>query len=161
MNIAWHLRKDTQTCEWSFQLTEGSFHVVMSLQEFFTMVKALNTTCLAISQKMIGDMSVADAITEVDKLLKGSPPPAGKDRYLRTVKGDVLGELDKDYELTAGKVIFDEVLLKGPWPPPSNEVMYGQVRLRVESVGSFTGLLVDEKGPRGPVIKQLVCSTLD
>lgn len=154
MNIQWHLRRDTQTCEWTFRLAEAEFKTTMTMEEFFNLVKALNQTCLSISQNMLGDMNVTDALNEVDKLLKAGQK---KNRLLLTVAGQLIGELDKDYEVVGGQVVFDEVLLKGIWPPPNNELVFNGVKLHVESVVNHTGLLVDEKGARGPVIQGVKC----
>jgi len=160
VNIQWHLRKDTQTCEWTFQLSEGSFHCVMSLTEFFNLVKALGQTCLQLGQNMVGDMNVSDAIAEAERLVNASSKQA-KRRHLLTKQGVIIGELDRDYEVVEGRVVFDEVLLKGIWPPPDNTIMFNGTVLKVESVASHTGLLIDEKGARGPVLKLVNCKVAE
>ena len=58
-------------------------------------------------------------------------------------------------------VVFDEVLLKGIWPPPDNTIMFNGTVLKVESVASHTGLLIDEKGARGPVLKLVNCKVAE
>ena len=160
MNIQWHLRKDTQTCEWTFQLSEGSFHCVMSLTEFFNLVKALGQTCLQLGQNMVGDMSVADAIAEAERLVNARQSHE-KGRLLLTTNGVLVGEVDRDYEIVDGRVVFEEVLLKGIWPASDNKIMFNGTVLKVESVASHTGLLIDEKGARGPVLKLVNCKVAE
>uniref|UniRef100_A0A6M3JRQ5 Uncharacterized protein n=1 Tax=viral metagenome TaxID=1070528 RepID=A0A6M3JRQ5_9ZZZZ len=161
MNISWHLRGDTQTCEWTFRLVEGTVNLVVSLPEFFNLVKQLNMTCQKLNMAMVGDMSVADAIAEAEKLMKvGQIQPDGK-LYLRTVQGDIVGELDREYEVSGGLVLFDELLLKGIWPPPDDELVYNGVKLHVESVRAHIGMVTDEKGARGPVVRGITCKVAE
>jgi len=163
MNITWHLRQDTQTCEWNFRLAEAEFHMTMALPEFFSLITQMNRTCQQIGVAMIGDMNVADAIAEAERLVKASqnqPKTTEKGRQLTTMQGTLIGELDKDYEVVDGQVVFDEVLLKGIWPPPGDEVVFNGIALKVESVASHVGMLVDEKGSRGPVLKGVSCKVV-
>ena len=168
MHIQWHLRNDTQTCEWMFRLTEGTLQLTMSLPEFFNLVKALGQTCLQLGQTMVGDMSVADAIAEAERLVNARQSQAAKKsksgekgRLLLTTNGVLVGEVDRDYEIVDGRVVFEEVLLKGIWPASDNKIMFNGTVLKVESVASHTGLLIDEKGARGPVLKLVNCKVAE
>ena len=69
-------------------------------------------------------------------------------------EGVVVGITDRIYRVDGNEVTFNEVLLKGDL---SGELHYNGVKLVVIKVDTAVGMLVDEKGARGPVWKGVVC----
>ncbi len=71
--------------------------------------------------------------------------------------GTVVGVTDRIYDVSGSTVIFEEVLLRGDL---SGELEYNGTRLRVIKVDTAIGMLVDQRGPRGPVWKGVTCAIL-
>ena len=72
--------------------------------------------------------------------------------------GKVVGVTDRIYEVDDQSIIFDEVLVKGDL---SGELEYNGVRLRITHIDSIIGLIVDQKGPRGPVWNEVECRVIE
>lgn len=68
--------------------------------------------------------------------------------------GEVVGLTDRVYELAGNEVVFDEVLVKGDL---SGDLDYNDHQIRVVRVDTAVGMLVDDRGVRGPVWKGVVC----
>lgn len=71
--------------------------------------------------------------------------------------GAVVGVTDRIYDVSGSTVIFEEVLLKGDL---SGELEYNGTRLQVVKVDTAVGMLVDQRGARGPVWKGVTCAIL-
>lgn len=71
--------------------------------------------------------------------------------------GKVVGSTDRIYEISNNEVVFDEVVIKGDI---TGDWEYNGHRLRVVRVDSVVGLIVDERGARGPLWKGVVCEVI-
>jgi hypothetical protein len=74
-----------------------------------------------------------------------------------TKGGAVVGVTDRIYDLPGKDVVFEEVLVRGDL---SGDLNYNGRTIRVVRVDAAIGLLVDDKGARGPVWKGVNCEVL-
>lgn len=72
--------------------------------------------------------------------------------------GKVVGETDKVYPVHGSTVLFAEILGKGDL---SGELEYNGQQIEVTHAQAVIGLLVDEKGARGPIWQGVECRVLD
>ncbi len=75
-----------------------------------------------------------------------------------TAGDQVVGVADRAYEVSGRYVVFDEVLVKGSFGP---DFTYRGKPLRLIHVHTMIGLLVDHRGPRGPVAKGVLCEVIE
>ncbi|MBE3123315.1 MAG: hypothetical protein IMZ65_00755 [Planctomycetes bacterium] len=71
--------------------------------------------------------------------------------------GTVVGLTDHVYDISDSQVAFGEVLVRGDL---SGDLEYNGHTIRVLRVDTVTGLLVDDRGARGPVWQGVVCEVI-
>lgn len=159
MIIHWFLRKDTQTCEWTFESPECSFKTMMPIKEFFLLVEQLYQSKNKLVELMGGGMNAQAAISEFERIVKEGNKVNSDltTTALKNVRGQVVGKTDRVYELTGKEVVFDEILVAGAIGV-GETLLYNDKKVKVAQIGSYIGLLVDEKGARGPVMKGVKCT---
>ncbi len=72
--------------------------------------------------------------------------------------GDVVGLTDRVYDLAGTIVHIDEILVTGDL---SGELSYNGKLLKILEVNTVVGMLVDQRGARGPVWKDVQAQVVD
>jgi len=73
-------------------------------------------------------------------------------------EGHVVGLTDKVYPIVGGDVVFDEVQVLGDL---DGILDYNGTLLRVVQIDTMIGLLVDNRGARGPVWQKVRCEVIN
>ena len=71
--------------------------------------------------------------------------------------GTVVGVTDKVYDLQLGQSLFQEILVRGDL---SGDLEYNGHKIRITKAETAVGLLVDDRGARGPVWQGVTCEVL-
>lgn len=73
-------------------------------------------------------------------------------------EGQVVGLTDKVYQVAKGYVVFDEIQVLGDL---SGVLDYNGTLLRVVQIDTMIGLLVDNRGARGPIWQKVQCEVVN
>lgn len=72
--------------------------------------------------------------------------------------GEVVGTTDQIYPIEGAEVTFGEILVQGDL---SGDLRYNGAVLRVKHINATIGLLIDQRGARGPVWQGVTCVVED